>query len=303
MLDICLLGTGGMMPLPHRWLTSMMARCNGSNLLIDCGEGTQIALSEKGWSPKPIDIICFTHYHADHISGLPGLLLTIGNSERTEPVTLIGPKGLSRVVGALRTIAPELPFELIYKEIEDRTEEFNIGPYKIEAFRVDHRVLCYGYTVSIARKGRFDTVKAEELGIPLRCWSLLQRGESVEDKGVLYTPEMVIGPDRRGLKVCYCTDTRPVPVIEKYAKAADLFICEGMYGENGKEVNAREHKHMTMYEAAQIAKKAQPRILWLTHYSPSMNKPEEYLDRLKKIFPNTRTPKDGWSLDLRFDNE
>ena len=120
---------------------------------------------------------------------------------------------------------------------------------------------------------------------------------------MLYTPEMVIGPDRRGLKVCYCTDTRPVPVIEKYAKAADLFICEGMYGEDGKEVNAREHKHMTMYEAAQIAKKAQPRILWLTHYSPSMNKPEEYLDRLKKIFPNTRTPKDGWSLDLRFDNE
>ena len=81
MLDICLLGTGGMMPLPYRWLTSMMARCSGSNLLIDCGEGTQVALKEKGWSPKPIDIICFTHYHADHISGLPGLLLTMGNAD------------------------------------------------------------------------------------------------------------------------------------------------------------------------------------------------------------------------------
>ena len=112
MLDICLLGTGGMMPLPYRWLTSMMARCAGSNLLIDCGEGTQIALKEKGWSPKPIDVICFTHYHAAHISGLPGLLLTMGNAERTEPLTLIGPKGLERVVNALCMIAPELPFDL-----------------------------------------------------------------------------------------------------------------------------------------------------------------------------------------------
>lgn len=119
MLDICLLGTGGMQPLPYRWLTSMMARCDGSNLLIDCGEGTQIALKEKGWSPKPVDVICFTHYHADHISGLPGFLLTMGNAERTEPVLLVGPKGLERVVGALRTIAPELPFPLVFKELTE----------------------------------------------------------------------------------------------------------------------------------------------------------------------------------------
>ena len=113
MLDICLLGTGGMMPLPYRWLTSLMIRYNGMSILIDCGEGTQIALKEKGWSPKPIDVICFTHYHADHISGLPGMLLTMGNAERTEPLTLIGPKGLTRVVSALRVIAPELPFVLL----------------------------------------------------------------------------------------------------------------------------------------------------------------------------------------------
>ena len=98
MLDVCLLGTGGMMPLPRRWLTSLMTRYNGSNLMIDCGEGTQIAVKEKGWTFKPIDVICFTHYHADHISGLPGLLLTMGNAERTEPLTMIGPKGLERVV-------------------------------------------------------------------------------------------------------------------------------------------------------------------------------------------------------------
>ena len=101
-----------MMPLPYRWLTSLMLRYNGSSLLIDCGEGTQIAIKEKGWTFKPIDVICFTHYHADHISGLPGLLLSMGNAERTEPLTMIGPKGLERVVGALRMIAPELPFEI-----------------------------------------------------------------------------------------------------------------------------------------------------------------------------------------------
>ena len=117
MLDVCLLGSGGMMPLPYRWLTSLMVRYNGSSLLIDCGEGTQIAIKEKGWSFKPIDVICFTHYHGDHISGLPGLLLTMGNADRKEPLTLIGPKGLERVVNALRVIAPELPFPIIYREI------------------------------------------------------------------------------------------------------------------------------------------------------------------------------------------
>lgn len=117
MLDICLLGTGGMMPLPKRYLTSMMARYNGSSILIDCGEGTQIAMKEVGWSPKPIDVMLFTHYHADHISGLPGLLLGMGNAERSEPITMVGPRGLERVVNSLRVIAPELPFEINYIEL------------------------------------------------------------------------------------------------------------------------------------------------------------------------------------------
>ena len=135
MLDVCLLGTGGMMPLPRRRLTSLMLRLNGKGLLIDCGEGTQVAIREQGWSFHDIDIICFTHYHADHISGLPGLLLSIGNAERTEPVTLIGPKGLIRTVEALRTIAPELPFELKFTEIRDAAEEFNLCGFRIETFK------------------------------------------------------------------------------------------------------------------------------------------------------------------------
>ncbi|MEG0215352.1 MAG: ribonuclease Z, partial [Hungatella sp.] len=278
MLDICLLGTGGMMPLPYRWLTSMMARCEGSSLLIDCGEGTQIALKEKGWSPKSIDIMCFTHYHADHISGLPGLLLTMGNAERTEPLILIGPKGLERVVSALRVIAPELPFELRFIELTESREQVTIGPYVIDAYRVNHNVICYGYAITILRTGRFDVDRAKEQQIPMKAWSRLQKGETVEFDGVKYTPDMVLGAARRGLKVVYCTDTRPVPVIAEYAQAADLFICEGMYGEEGKEAKARAYKHMTLYEAAALAKTAGPKQMWLTHYSPSLTKPEEFMD-------------------------
>lgn len=303
MLDICLLGTGGMMPLPYRWLTSMMARCEGSNLLIDCGEGTQIALKEKGWSPKPIDVICFTHYHADHISGLPGLLLTMGNAERTEPLTLVGPRGLERVVSALRMIAPELPFELRFKELTEARETMKFGPYQIDAYKVNHNVLCYGYSVVIPRTGRFDVERARAQEIPQKFWSRLQKGEEIRYEDRLLTPEMVLGPSRRGLKVTYCTDTRPLPVIAEYAAGADLFICEGMYGEKEKAAKAREYKHMTFYEAAALAKEAQPKQMWLTHYSPSLTRPEEYMDEVRKIFPRSKAARDGWTAELEFDEE
>lgn len=300
MLDICLLGTGGMMPLPYRWLTSMMARCEGSSLLIDCGEGTQIALKKKGWSPKPIDVICFTHYHADHISGLPGLLLTMGNAERTEPLLMIGPKGLERVVAALRCIAPELPFPIHFLELTEPREQHRIGLYLIDAYRVNHNVVCYGYAVTIPRTGKFDAERAKAQNIPLKFWNPLQKGKTVADEGRIYTPDMVLGDARRGLKVSYCTDTRPVPVIAEYAKDADLMICEGMYGEPEKLKKAREHKHMTMYEAAELARQAQPKELWLTHYSPSLNYPEEYMDAVRKIFPAAKAARDGWTLELGF---
>ena len=303
MLDICLLGTGGMMPLPYRWLTSMMARCEGSSLLIDCGEGTQVALKEKGWSPKPIDIICFTHYHADHISGLPGLLLTMGNAERTEPLTMVGPKGLERVVTALRCIAPELPFPLRFMELEESRQKLRLGPYVIDAYRVNHNVVCYGYGITIPRAGRFDVERAKAANVPMKAWSRLQKGEIVEIDNKRYTPDMVLGPERRGLKVAYCTDTRPVPVIAEYAKDADLFICEGMYGEPDKEAKAKEYKHMTFKEAAFLAKKAGVKELWLTHYSPSLVRPEEYIPETRKIFPNCFPGKDGKSVELVFEDE
>ena len=304
MLDICLLGSGGMMPLPYRWLTALMVRYNGSSLLIDCGEGTQIAIKEKGWSFKPIDVICFTHYHGDHISGLPGLLLTMGNAERTEPLTLIGPKGLERVVNALRVIAPELPFPIIYKEINGNEETFELADgYRLKAFRVNHGILCYGYTLELDRAGKFQLQKAMEQGIPKQYWSRLQKGETITDEQAVYTPDMVLGPPRKGIKLTYCTDTRPVPAIVENASGSDLFICEGMYGEKDKDAKAREHKHMTFYEAAKLARDAQVGEMWLTHYSPSLTRPEEYMDDVRKIFPAAKAGKDRKSVELDFEKD
>lgn len=301
MLDVCLLGCGGMMPLPYRWLTALLTRFNGSSLLIDCGEGTQIAIKEKGWSFKPIDVICFTHYHGDHISGLPGLLLTMGNADRREPLTLIGPKGLERVVNALRVIAPELPFPIIYKEIEGAEQVFEMNGYRLKAFRVNHNVLCYGYTLEIDRAGKFDPERAREEGIPQMHWKHLQKGETVEYEGRTLTPDLVLGPPRKGLKLTYTTDTRPTNSIRENAKNSDLFICEGMYGEKEKAAKAVEYKHMTFYEAAQLAKDAEVGELWLTHYSPSMPYAEEYMDEVRKIFPGAKAGKDKMSTELKFE--
>lgn len=301
MLDVCLLGTGGMMPLPKRKLTSLMTRYNGSNLMIDCGEGTQVAVKEKGWSFKPIDVICFTHYHADHISGLPGLLLTMGNAERTEPLTLIGPKGLVRVVSSLRVIAPELPFEIKCIELTQPEETFEINGYHITAFKVKHNVACYGYTLEIKRSGKFDAARAKAQEIPLKCWNPLQKGEKVTLDGITYTPDMVLGPARKGIKLTYTTDTRPVKTIAEHAKNSDLFICEGMYGEQDKEQKAKAYKHMTFQEAAALAKEAEVAEMWLTHYSPSLVRPEEALPEAAGIFPNTIAARDRQSVELQFE--
>lgn len=291
------------MPLPYRWLTSLMARYNGKSIMIDCGEGTQIAMKEKGWSPKPVDIICFTHYHADHISGLPGMLLTMGNAERTEPLLLIGPKGLARVVNSLRVIAPELPFPIEYLELTEPEHRIPFDGFCIEAFRVNHNVICYGYNIVVERIGRFQLEKAQELDIPKQYWSRLQKGETIETPDAVYTPDLVLGPPRKGIKLTYCTDTRPIPAIAEHANGADLFICEGMYGEEGKEKKAKEYKHMTFYEAARLAKQADVGQLWLTHYSPSLVRPEEFMGKVREIFPRTKAGKDGKTITLDFSEE
>ncbi len=303
MLDICLLGTGGTQPLINRWLTSLMVRYKGHAVLIDCGEGTQIAAQKAGLSLKPVDKILITHLHADHISGLPGLLLTMGNMGRTEPISIIGPAGTERVVSALRSIATTLPFEVKVSELICDDELMYFLECDIRAFAVQHGMPCYGYSFTLPRAGKFDAVRARELNIPLEYWKSLQKGEVVEHDGQTYTPDMVLGPSRRGLKLTYCTDTRPTPAIAAAAADSDLFICEGMYGEDVNLPKARENKHMLFSEAATLAAQAGGvKELWLTHYSPSLPNPKAYRDIARAIFPNTHTPRDGWFKSLTFDD-
>lgn len=288
MLDLCLLGTGGMMPLPDRWLTSLLVRHNGRMILIDCGEGTQIPLKMAGWGFKTLDALLFTHYHADHIAGLPGLLLTLGNSGRAEPLTLMGPPGLTKVVAGLTVISPELPFELRIIELpEDDSCETGMGEVEIKSLPVDHTLACLAYCIELKRQGKFDVVRARELGVPIRDWSRLQRGETVTLEDRVFTPEMVLGEARKGLKVCYATDTRPCAGLIEFIKEADLFVCEGMYGEDAELNKAEQKRHMLFSEAAVLARQGGVKELWLTHYSPSLAEPHEYLESAQAVFANT----------------
>lgn len=303
MLDVCLLGTGGTLPLANRWLTSLLVRYKGHAVLIDCGEGTQIAAQKAGLSLKPVDKLLLTHLHADHVSGLPGLLLSMGNMGKTDPLSVIGPVGTERVVNALRTIAPNLPFDITVSELETEDELMYFLECDIRAFRVQHGVPCYGYSITLPRGGKFDAERARAQNIPLPLWGKLQKGESAEADGVLYTPDMVLGPPRRGLKLTYCTDTRPVPAIAAAAADSDLFICEGMYGEDEMLPKALENRHMLFTEAARLAAEAGGvKELWLTHFSPSLPNPKAYRDAARAIFPPTEVPRDGWQKELKFEN-
>ncbi len=298
------MGTGGTLPLVNRWLTSLMVRYQGHSVLIDCGEGTQVAAVKAGMSLKPVDKILLTHLHADHVSGLPGLLLSIGNSGRTSELSIIGPVGTERVVRALRCIVPSLPFEVKVSELETEDETMFFLDCDIHAFALNHGVPCYGYSFELPRAGKFDAQRAREADIPMALWKRLQRGETVEDGGRTFTPEMVLGPPRKGIKLTYCTDTRPTPSIPRAAAGSDLFICEGMYGTADMPASSWTNRHLLFEEAARMAVEAGGvKELWLTHYSPSMPNPKAYRDIARAIFPNTFTPRDGWCKSICFEDE
>ncbi len=299
MLDVCLLGSGGMMPLPGRFLTSLYVRNEGKCLLIDCGEGTQTAMRAANARFKCVSDVLLTHMHADHVSGLPGLLLTLGNDGRSEPLRLYGPAGLTRLVSALRTIVPELPYALDMRELPSDGGRICACGLEIDAFAVSHGMPCFGYRLELKRGGKFDPEKARAKDIPVKYWGRLQTGESVGG----FSPRDVLGDSRRGLSIVYSTDTRPVNIISAMGENADLMVLEGMFGDPNKNERAEITKHMTMREAAALAQSAGCKRLWLTHFSPATPHPEEYADDIKTIFPETRMGEDGMWETLRFTDD
>jgi ribonuclease Z len=303
MIDVTLLGTGGTVPLPERWLTSLLVRWEGRELLIDCGEGTQIALHAQGLACKHIDTVLFTHYHADHTAGLPGLLLSMAKADRTEPVTIIGPKGLQSILQGVYMIARYIPFDLKYMELTESEQSFQVEDLKITAFAAKHSVPCYGYDLRLDRKPKFEVSKAEANEVPRKIWSRLQKGESLEWEGRFYEPSMVLGEERKGIKLVYSTDTRPTARLKAHAKDADLLIAEGMYGDSEKEEKASLNRHSTMQESARLAKDAGAKRLWFTHYSPSMEDPALYQKEIESIYPGAVISKDGENTELSFENE
>jgi len=300
MIDLCTLGTGGTMPMPERALSSLYVRVNGRSLLIDCGEGTQVGVQKLGWGMQCIDGLLITHYHADHVSGLPGMLLALTKAMRTEPLHIYGPAGLPYIVGGLRVIAPQLTFPVVLHELRGDEEPFRLIGLEITPFPLDHGMPCLGYRLHLPRPAAFDPVKAKELGVPLPYWKRLQKGEIIEDNGVVYRPEQVMGAPRRGITVLYATDTRPVPDIPDLGFRCDLMILEGMYGAEEKYPLALKNHHMLYREAAALARDAEAGQLLLTHYSTSIEDPLEFLPNAQAIFPDTICAEDGMTLTLHY---
>ncbi len=300
MIDLCTLGTGGTMPMPDRALSSLYIRVNGRSLLIDCGEGTQVGVQKLGWGMQCIDGILITHFHADHVSGLPGMLLALTKAMRTEPLHIYGPSGLPYIVGGLRVIAPQLTFPVVLHELKGDEAPFHLIGLEITPFPLDHGMPCLGYRLHLPRPAAFDPQKARALGIPLPCWKRLQKGETVEIDGTVYQPEQVMGAPRRGITLLFATDTRPVPEIADLGFRCDMMILEGMYGAEEKYPLAIKNHHMLYREAASLASDAEAGQLILTHFSTSIEDPLEYLPNAQAIFPDTTCAEDGMTWVLHY---
>ena len=302
MIDVCLVGSGGNMPLPGRALASALVRIGGSMILFDCGEGTQVALRKAGWGFGGLGTICLTHVHADHVSGLPGLLLTLGGSGRTEPVTIYGARWTTAVVQALRIIAPRLPYEVIVHELAGG-ESFDTVGGLLRTHPLNHGIECLGFRIDIPRSRRFLPERATARGIPVSLWKALQAGQAVSWLDGQAAPDDVLGSTRRGLAFAYVTDTRPAAGLEEFVKDVDLLVCESTYLAPGDEERAAEHHHMHVTESCALARAASVKHLWLTHISPAVPNPSEHVDYVASLFPSVEIGHDGLVTSLRFSEE
>lgn len=317
MIDIALLGTGGSMPMPDRFLSSLLLKFKGRKILVDCGEGTQVSMRILKWGFKSIDIICLTHKHGDHILGLPGLLSTVGNSERTEPMTIIGPEGIGKIIEGLMVAVPYLPYDINLVEVSRTSIMVNFSSQGIEimestdgssqhtdliisTLELEHSSPCIGYNFYVPRNPKFNPEKAISYGIPKSLWKNLQIGETVVYNGNTIEPHQVLEGNRKGIKLSYITDTRPTDTIPDFIKESDLFICEGTYGSKEDKERAITNQHMTFSEAAKLASYGNVKELILTHFSPVMEEPEMYVQYAKKIFSNTIIGYDRYIRTLTF---
>ena len=300
MIDICLLGTCGMMPLPGRWLSCALVR-NGSTLtLFDCGEGTQIPWKSLGWGFRQLGAICLSHMHADHVAGLPGIFFMVAHAGRTEPLDIYGPVGTSYVIDGLRRIAADLPFPLLIHEMKGG-EHFELpGELQASCTAAAHGIPCLAYRAELARRPAFQAEKAKALDLPVQLWSRLQHGETLVYNGQTIAPEQVLGPARRGISFAYITDTRPTQALNTLAHDVDLLICESMYDDPADISLARANLHMIAEESAGIAKAARAHQLVLTHFSPKINDPTQAERAARRVFENTRAARDGMIITLGF---
>ncbi len=309
MLDVCLLGTAGTIPLPGRRLSATLVRVGGSLVLLDCGEGTQVALRERGWGLRRLKAILVTHAHADHVLGLPGLLLSLAFSGKgaDEPLTVYGPPPVEAVLRSLLVVAPHLPYPLHVVTLLGGESFALEGVEGVQARcgDVEHDVPCLAYSLSVPRAPRFDAERAQALGLPVTDWGRLQRGQSVQIGGRIIEPGEVLGPNRRGLRLVLVTDTTLTPGAVEFVRAggegAELLIAEGMYGSEEDKPARWESLHMTFAEAASLARDGGARRLWLTHFGPSLSDPYAHLDRATAIFPAASLGRDGLTETFTFE--
>lgn len=303
MIDLTLLGCGGNVPMPNRFLSSLFINYKGRKMLIDCGEGTQIAMKKYNCGFKNIDLILITHLHGDHIIGLIGLLQTMGNSGKTDDLTIVGPIGIIDAMKAIKVLVEYLPYKVNIIENPKQTfslEHDILKDIDISTINLDHSTECIGYSLYFKRKPKFDREKAILNQVPQNLWKKLQENSSAIYKDKTYYADMVLGENRRGIKLSFITDTRPTFEIPEFIYESDLFICEGMYGDDLDISKAVKNKHMTFRESASLANAGNVDKLLLTHFSPSIENPKDFIQNATNLFEDTIIGEDGLTLKLSY---